>query len=163
MDNERKILAIKTRLETLRQEIRLERISTGEIIELQGYVEHIDKDDVELLQWAGVPEVEEEIDLFENPENLPQAVQDVINKYCTGDNTYENCGKLVAELEALGYTCEYGLDAEPHSLKKIYITEEMANKALEFPELMLLGILNGELDVETCRQQVIEQSKINQE
>lgn len=54
----RKLLAIKSRLETLRQEIRLERISTGEILELQSLAEHIDKGDVELLQWAGVEEFE---------------------------------------------------------------------------------------------------------
>jgi len=56
---DRKLLAIKSRLETLRQEIRLERISYGEILELQSLAEHIDKGDVELLQWAGVEEFEE--------------------------------------------------------------------------------------------------------
>lgn len=47
------------RLEHLRGEIRAERISYGEIAELQGLAESIDPDDVELLQWAGVPEFEE--------------------------------------------------------------------------------------------------------
>ena len=56
MKNKRKLLAIKSRLETLRQEIRLERISTGEILELQSLAKHIDQNDVELLQWAGVEE-----------------------------------------------------------------------------------------------------------
>lgn len=46
----------KQRLEYLRQEIEAERISYGEIIELQSLVDYIDKDDVLLLQWAGVPE-----------------------------------------------------------------------------------------------------------
>ena len=49
---------IKERLEELRIEIQNERISIGEIIELQSLVEHIDKSDVELLQWAGVDEFE---------------------------------------------------------------------------------------------------------
>lgn len=44
------------RLEYLRGEIRAERISYGEIAELQGLAPHIDEGDVELLQWAGVPE-----------------------------------------------------------------------------------------------------------
>jgi hypothetical protein len=44
------------RLEYLRAEIRAERISYGEIAELQGLAEHIDPSDVELLEWAGVPE-----------------------------------------------------------------------------------------------------------
>ena len=118
MENERKLLAIKSRLETLRQEIRLERISTGEIIELQGLAEHIDKGDVELLQWAGVPEFEDEVDLFEDHENLPKEVQDVLEAFGEVEG-YEGCRALIDALEPLGYTCEYGLDACPYGLKKI--------------------------------------------
>ena len=47
---------MKERLEYLRQEIRAERISYGEIAELQSLVDYIDDGDVELLQWAGVEE-----------------------------------------------------------------------------------------------------------
>jgi hypothetical protein len=47
---------IKERLEYLRGEIRAERISYGEIAELQSLIEHIPADDVELLQWAGKEE-----------------------------------------------------------------------------------------------------------
>ena len=47
---------IANQLEYLRKEIRAERISIGEIIELESLAEHIDEGDVELLQWAGVPE-----------------------------------------------------------------------------------------------------------
>jgi len=46
----------KERLEELRTEIREERISYGELAELASLVEHIEEGDVELLQWAGVPE-----------------------------------------------------------------------------------------------------------
>ena len=42
---------IKNRLEYLRNEIRAERISYGEIAELQSLVEYIDKSDIKLLQW----------------------------------------------------------------------------------------------------------------
>lgn len=49
----------KDRLEYLRGEIRAERISWGEIAELQSLADEIDADDVELLQWAGVPEFED--------------------------------------------------------------------------------------------------------
>lgn len=45
---------IKSKLEYLRGEIREERISYAGIAELQSLYEHVDKDDVELLQWAGV-------------------------------------------------------------------------------------------------------------
>jgi hypothetical protein len=48
--------SVHVRLEYLRGEIRAERISYGEIAELQGLADKIDPDDVELLEWAGVPE-----------------------------------------------------------------------------------------------------------
>lgn len=47
---------MKERLEYLRQELRAERISYGELAELQSLVTYIDSDDVELLEAAGVYE-----------------------------------------------------------------------------------------------------------
>ena len=47
---------IQERLEYLRGEIRTECISYGELSELMALSEHIEPGDVELLQWAGVPE-----------------------------------------------------------------------------------------------------------
>jgi hypothetical protein len=49
---------ITARLEELRAAIRAENISYGEIAELQGYGEdgHIPEGDVELREWAGLPE-----------------------------------------------------------------------------------------------------------
>lgn len=44
------------RLEYLRSQIQGECISYGEIAELQSLASTIDLDDVELLEWAGVPE-----------------------------------------------------------------------------------------------------------
>ena len=46
----------KKRLEYLREELRGERISYGEIVELQSLIPHIEPGDVELLEAAGVPE-----------------------------------------------------------------------------------------------------------
>lgn len=42
----------KQRLEYLRGQIKAECISYGEICELQSLKEHIEDDDIELLQWA---------------------------------------------------------------------------------------------------------------
>lgn len=47
---------IKKRLKYLRQELRQECISYGELVELQSLAEYIDSGDVELLEAAGVPE-----------------------------------------------------------------------------------------------------------
>ena len=46
----------KARLEELRTELRAERISTGELLELQSLAKYIEEGDVELLEAAGVPE-----------------------------------------------------------------------------------------------------------
>lgn len=48
----------KRRLDYLRGEIQAERISYGEISELESLADYIDDDDVELLRWANVPESE---------------------------------------------------------------------------------------------------------
>lgn len=51
---------IKQRLEYLRSMVRGECISYDELHELQCLAEHIEEDDVELLQAAGVPEFDAE-------------------------------------------------------------------------------------------------------
>jgi len=58
-------------------------------------------------------------DLFEQMETLPQNVLDVLTKYEEGDFTYDTCDALKNELEAIGYTCDYGLDAIPCELRKL--------------------------------------------
>lgn len=50
------IKTFRKRLEYLRGELRAERISLGEISELQSLAKHIAPGDVELLEAAGVPE-----------------------------------------------------------------------------------------------------------
>jgi hypothetical protein len=47
---------IEDRLEELRTELRAERISYGELLELQSLASHIDEGDVELLEAAGINE-----------------------------------------------------------------------------------------------------------
>lgn len=55
-----KTAEIKARLEYIRQELRQERISYGELAELQSLVEYIEPGDVELLEGAGIAEFNEE-------------------------------------------------------------------------------------------------------
>lgn len=50
------VTEIQERLEYLRGEIEAERISYGEIAELQSLAEYIDDGDILLLEWAGVKE-----------------------------------------------------------------------------------------------------------
>lgn len=49
-------MAYQDRLEYLRQELRAERISYGELAELADLAPYIDPGDLELLEAAGVPE-----------------------------------------------------------------------------------------------------------
>lgn len=68
---------------------------------------------------VGEPE-NEETDLFEHTENLPSEVLQVIDKYANLiDLSYTECEEFLNELEPLGYSFEYGLDAEPCNLTKI--------------------------------------------
>jgi len=79
---------IAARLEELRAELRAERISLGELIELQNLAEYIDPSDVELLEAAGVPEFPDDqpevgeyiaVDLTENnrPLNPDEPARDL--------------------------------------------------------------------------------------
>lgn len=56
-------------------------------------------------------------DLFETPDIIPKDVLDILTTF--EDNTYEECERIKNELEQIGYTFEYGLDAEPFNLKKL--------------------------------------------
>lgn len=47
---------IEKRLEYLREEIKEERISMGEISELESLAAYIEPDDMLLREWAGIPE-----------------------------------------------------------------------------------------------------------
>ena len=47
---------IKKNFEKIRKSIEIENISYGEILYLQNNIEHIDKNDITLLEWAGVEE-----------------------------------------------------------------------------------------------------------
>ena len=82
---------IKERLEELREEIREERISTGEILELESLKEYIDPSDVELLEWAGVEEFPED----EEDDN------DDYYKYAKGGDTNES--KIARESDVVGF------------------------------------------------------------
>ena len=64
-------------------------------------------------------------DLFETPELIPdevQAVLETFNEDC--DNTYLELDRLLNELEPLGYTFDYYLDAEPYGLRPIGVELE---------------------------------------
>ena len=62
---------------------------------------------------------EEDFDLFEDFDNLPQDVQDIFFEYEDIDDTYERNEEMLSRLKPLGYTFDYGLDSVPFGLKKM--------------------------------------------
>ena len=59
-------------------------------------------------------------DLFEKDfSELPAELVEVLNNHLNDDFNYTNCSDLVYDLEQIGYTCEYGLGAEPFNLRKL--------------------------------------------
>lgn len=59
------------------------------------------------------------MDYFEHLDKCPDQVRSVLSKYSELDETYENCANLVAELELIGWTCDYYLDAVVFDLRPI--------------------------------------------
>lgn len=59
------------------------------------------------------------IDLFEHIETLPVEVQECIHSWDDITFNYENIKEFKKELETLGYTFDYYLDAQPFNLTKM--------------------------------------------
>lgn len=55
-------------------------------------------------------------DLFKNP---PKETHKAIDKFNSSEGTYQECEELETELNQLGYSCEFGLDAVPYNLRKL--------------------------------------------
>ena len=62
-------------------------------------------------------------DLFENykeqPAELSKIVNFYMNKFDDGDYDYEDSKNFLKEVEAIGYTFDYGLDNEPYNLRPL--------------------------------------------
>jgi hypothetical protein len=65
-------------------------------------------------------------DLFETPELIPSEVQLILESFNEDEcaNDYLDLQRLTNELEEIGYTLDYGLDAEPFGLRPIGIKLE---------------------------------------
>lgn len=57
-------------------------------------------------------------DLFDTPELIPDNVQEILSSF-NGDSTYEELDRIKDELELIGYTFDFYLDAEPYGLRTI--------------------------------------------
>lgn len=84
---------VDDRLEYLRSQIRAESISMLETMELESLADAIDKGDVELLQWAGVPENSETDEALEQYANPVETVT-IVDIPVTFHAHYEN-GQII--------------------------------------------------------------------
>tara|TARA_R110000796_G_scaffold215321_1_gene331310 strand:+ start:257 stop:601 length:345 start_codon:yes stop_codon:yes gene_type:complete len=67
-----------------------------------------------------IEEEEETKDLFEFYEDQPKEVSSILEQFVDLEAmTYEELSGLQKNLETIGYTFEYGLDAQPYNLRKI--------------------------------------------
>lgn len=66
-------------------------------------------------------ETEEGVDLFEDYENIPADVQEVLDTYSQAfeDGDYDGLTKAQEEVKKLGYTFDYYLDGQAYDLRKI--------------------------------------------
>ena len=66
-------------------------------------------------------QMEDDVDLFEDYENIPENVQSVLDKYAEvfEEGDYDGLKKVLSELEMIGYTFEYGLDGQAYNLRKL--------------------------------------------
>ena len=55
----------------------------------------------------------------ETYDNLPQHIKDIVDSWTDDGDKYETCARIVEELEDEGWTAEYGLDGEIHSVREV--------------------------------------------
>ena len=58
------------------------------------------------------------MDLFENYDQQPKILSDILNQYDLENMTYKNCKEMLQKVNEIGYTFEYGLDAQPFNIQK---------------------------------------------
>lgn len=72
--------------------------------------------------------VDEVEDLFDTPELIPDNVQAVLETFDENADSYHELDRILDEIEPMGYTFSYYLDAEPYWLRKIVVHNlEMSN------------------------------------
>lgn len=67
--------------------------------------------------------MQKEIDYFERTDIIPPDVQNVLNKYehaLVNGILYDELAQMLEDINKVGWTFEYYLDAEPYNLKPIH-------------------------------------------
>jgi len=56
-------------------------------------------------------------DLFETPELIPLNIQNILDTFDEDKCGYAELKQILAEVETIGYTFDYGLDSIPYDLQ----------------------------------------------
>jgi len=69
-------------------------------------------------------DIDSTTDLFQAQETLPDNIRAILDKYAAqheqpGVDGYQLCREMLEEMEANGYTFDYGLDGVPYDLQVI--------------------------------------------
>jgi hypothetical protein len=94
--------------------------------------------DLEYARNFRVEETEEneQLDYFEFYEDQPENVKAILRKYDFEDGlNYDELGKVKNELESIGWTFDYGLDAEPYDLRELKDFKELEAEEKEKVEI----------------------------
>jgi len=102
-----------------------------------------------VMKWGGYAEdgmaIEEEDDLFDRYEELPDEVHEVLDEYENKEPNASNVEDMRGRLNALGYDFEYGLDYSPYGLRKMAKGGGMTAK--------------GDSDLDSLKKNIINRSK----
>jgi len=133
---------IKERLEYLRGEIRSESISYGELAELQSLAEYIEPNDVELLEPAGVPEFEDDVERNEMGDEYVSSCN-----VCGNDmNSSE-----MSDMDNVCKSCSYAKGGKVGEFKNI-----MENNIITEKEVNLIKMRMNNNRVDESTQEVID-------
>lgn len=79
--------------------------------------------------------VKQNVDLLEQYDKLPKAVQMVLNSFDENEDSYKEGQRIIAELKPLGYTVDYDLSGTLFDLKKIRKSKKTTGKDLTYNEI----------------------------
>ncbi|MCG8493788.1 MAG: hypothetical protein MI743_19370 [Sneathiellales bacterium] len=89
---------------------------------------------------------EEQHDLFENLHLVPDNVLAVLETFDENGNEYTELARLAKECEALGYTFDYYLTAEPFNLRKLSTRTVIYGVNYNFEVTHIAKIINNTKD-----------------
>lgn len=79
------------------------------------------------------------IDLFDDWKKIPKPVKAILDKHSLYDSDYEDLEKAKKEVEAVGYTFDFGLDAVPYDLRKLEVKKSAPKKHAKISKIALAG------------------------